>query len=46
MSDGVFRCTWYCDIDADIACDGVVHCIMVIKLCVGFDVLVGIIGVR
>ncbi|KAF3517930.1 hypothetical protein DY000_02058530 [Brassica cretica] len=42
----VVRCTWCCDIGADVACGGVVRRVMVIKLCVGVDVLVGILGVR
>lgn len=37
------RCTWCCDVGADVPCGGVIRCVEVIKLCV--DVLVGILGV-
>ena len=46
MCDGLFRCTWCCDVGDDIRCGGVVRCVVVTKLCVGVDVLVGIFGVR
>ncbi|KAF3568496.1 hypothetical protein DY000_02016339 [Brassica cretica] len=44
VSDEVFCCTWCCDVGADVVCGGVVHCVVVIKLCGGVDVLVGILG--
>ena len=46
VPDGVFRCTWCCDVGADVVCGGVVRCVVVIKLCGGVDVLVGILGLR
>ena len=46
VSDGVFRCTWCCDVGAGVTCSGVVHCGVVINLYVGVGVLVGILGVR
>ncbi|KAF2547736.1 hypothetical protein F2Q70_00022466 [Brassica cretica] len=46
LSDGVFCCTWCCEVAAGIACSRVVPCGVVTKLCVGADVLVGILGVR
>ena len=46
VSDGVFCCTWCCDVAVGIACSRVVRCGVVTKLCVGVDVLVGIFGVR
>ena len=42
----MFRCTWCCEVGVDVTCGGVVYCVLVIKMCVGVDVLVGILGVR
>lgn len=44
--DGVFLCTWCCDVGVDVACGGFVCCVVVTKLCVGVDVFVGIFDVR
>ncbi|KAF3562307.1 hypothetical protein DY000_02017191 [Brassica cretica] len=44
--DGVFRCTWCCDVGANISCGGVVRCVEVTKLCIGVGILVGILDVR
>ena len=46
VSNGVFRCTWCCDVGAGVTCSGVVRCGVVINMYVGVGVLVGILGVR
>ncbi|KAF2590950.1 hypothetical protein F2Q70_00041328 [Brassica cretica] len=35
-----------CVFGVDVTCGGFVYCVLVIKMCVGVDVLVGILGVR
>ncbi|KAF2588623.1 hypothetical protein F2Q70_00040407 [Brassica cretica] len=42
LTDGVFLCTWCCNVGVDVACGGFVRCVVGTKLCVGVDVFVGI----